>query len=152
MRLRVPVAPRENICSNSCVSSSTVCLHLEAYEPERRAVVEQHHENHPPGDVGEIHRLLLALVEQRAEVVLADQLRQLVVGAEVGGGERGEGGGVEVRRLADRGDELAGAVDEQSAARVGTRRETGPARVVIAPKSSSVNDQLAAPTGIAMSV
>ena len=93
-------------------------LHLEAHESERRAVVEQHDEDHAPRDVGEVHRLLLALVEQRVEIVLADQLRQLVVGAEVGRGERGEGRRIEVRLLADGGDELPGAIDEQRAARV----------------------------------
>ena len=49
---------------------------------------------------------------------LADQLRQLVVRAEVRRGERGEGGRVELRLLADRRDELPAAVHEQRAARV----------------------------------
>ena len=117
-RRAASAALRANTCSNSCVSSSTVWLHLEAHEAERRAVVEQHDENDAARDVGEVHRLLLALVEQRVEVVLADQLRELIVGAEVGRGERRERRGVEVRLLADGRHELPGAIDEQRAARV----------------------------------
>ena len=75
--------------------------HLEAHEAERRAVVEQHDEDDAARDVGEVHRLLLALVEERVEIVLADQLRQLIVGAEIGGGERRERGRIE-RRAARR--------------------------------------------------
>jgi len=52
------------------------------------------------GDVGDEHRFPLALVKEAGEVGLAKQARELVVGAEIGGGEGGEGGGVERRRIA----------------------------------------------------
>ena len=48
-------------------------LHAQPDESERGAVVEEHDENDAAGDIGEVHRLLLALVHQRGEVGLADQ-------------------------------------------------------------------------------
>jgi hypothetical protein len=97
--------------------------HLESNETERRAVVEQHDENDAARDVGQVHRFLLALMEQRAEIVLADQLRELVVGAEIGGGERGECRRVEVGPLAHGGHELAGSIDQERAAGVAVGQE-----------------------------
>jgi hypothetical protein len=47
-------------------------------------VVEQHHEDHPAGDVGQVHRLALALVKQRPELGLTQHPGELVVGAEIG--------------------------------------------------------------------
>jgi hypothetical protein len=87
------------------------------------AIVEEDHEDHAAGNVREIHGFLLALVKERVELGLADEAGELVVGAEVGGGERREGGGVEPRLLADGGDQLAGAVDEQRAAGVAVIEE-----------------------------
>src|SRR2546425_12007381 len=68
-------------------------------------------------------RLLLALMHQRGELVLADHLGELVVGTEVGGGERSEGGGVELGGVADGRHQLSRAVDEQRAAGVRVPKE-----------------------------
>ena len=111
------------------LSWSTAVLDPELDQAERRAVVEQDHEDDPAGDVGQVHRLLLALVEEAAELRLADHPGQLVVGAEVGGGERGKGGGVELRGLAHDRDHLPGAVHDQAAARVGLAQELAQDRV-----------------------
>ena len=74
--------------------------------------------NDAPRNVGEVQRrLFLALVEQRLKVVFANQLRELIVRAEVRRREGGERGGIEVGTFTDRGHELAGAVDEQRGTR-----------------------------------
>jgi len=52
-------------------------------------------------------------MEERVELRFADEARELVVRAEVRGGESGEGGGVEARLLADGGHELPGTIHEQ---------------------------------------
>src|ERR1051325_5812119 len=52
--------------------------HLQSDETQRGAIVEQDDEDESSRDVREIHRLLLALVKERIEVVLTDQLGQLV--------------------------------------------------------------------------
>src|SRR2546430_213496 len=96
---------------------------LELHETQGGALVEQHDEDHALGHVGEEHRLLLALVHQGGELVLADHFGKLVVGAEVGGGEGGEGGGVELRSVADGRDQLPGTVHEQRAAGVRIPKE-----------------------------
>jgi hypothetical protein len=120
---------------------------LRRTRPERRAVVEQDDEDDPPGHVGEEHRLALALVEERREVLLADQLRQLVVGAEVGRRQRRERGGVEGRRLADRAHQLpARSTRRAQRALLSYRKRCSDP--LIARKSSSVNDQLTAPEGM----
>ena len=62
-------------------------------------------------------------MKERVEIVLADQLRQLVVGAEVGRGERGERRRIELRLFSDRGDELARPIDEQRASRVAVEQK-----------------------------
>src|SRR5438876_1199888 len=98
-------------------------LALELHEAQGGTLVEQHDEDHALRHVGEKHRLLLPLMHQGGELVLTDHFGELVVGAEVGGGERGEGGGIELRRLADGRDQLPGAVDEQRAARVRVTKE-----------------------------
>ena len=72
---------------------------------------------------GQVHRLRVALMEERVEVRLADELRQLVVGAEIGGGQRGERHRVELRLLADGRHQLPRAVHEQRAARVALEEE-----------------------------
>ena len=48
---------------------------------------------------------------------------QLVIGAEVGGRQRGERRGIEVGRLTHGGDQLPAAVHEQRAARLGVVEE-----------------------------
>src|SRR5258708_6680007 len=93
-------------------------LHLQPDQAERRSIVEQHDEDDSPGDVREIHRFLLALMEERVEVRFPNELRQLIVGAEIGGGERREGGRVELRLFAHRRDELAAPVHDERTARV----------------------------------
>src|SRR2546426_2482589 len=62
-------------------------------------------------------------MHQRGELVLADHLGELVVGTEIGGGERSEGGGVELGGVADGRHQLSGAVDEQRAAGVRVPKE-----------------------------
>jgi hypothetical protein len=47
-------------------------LHPQPDESERGAIVEEHDEDDAAGDIGEVHGLLLALMEQHAEVTLAD--------------------------------------------------------------------------------
>src|SRR5712671_6322652 len=58
-------------------------------------------------------------MEQAREVGLANQLRQLVVGAVVSGGQRRECGRVEARSLADCGYELPRSIDQKRAKRLG---------------------------------
>jgi len=62
-------------------------------------------------------------VKERVEIVFTDELRELIVGAEVGGREGGECGGIELRLLTNRGDELSRAIDQQRAARVAVEQE-----------------------------
>ena len=123
-------------------------LHLEPHEAERRAVVEQHDEDDAARDVREIHRLLLALVEERVEVVLADQSRQLIVGAEIGGGERRERGRDRTVGCSPTVATSCPVRSTSSAHRALQSYRKRSSDCVIAPKSSSVNDQLAAPTGM----
>src|SRR5207253_11507945 len=66
---------------------------------------------------------LLSLHDALPIFVLADHLGELIVGTEVGGREGGEGGGVELGSVADGGDELAGAIDQQGAAGVRVAQE-----------------------------
>src|SRR5664279_1977561 len=98
-------------------------LHFQSHESERRPVVEENDENHAARDVYQIHRLLLALMEEGAELGLAYQARELVVGAEVGGRQGGEGGRVEARLLADGSNELPRAIDEHRAAGIAVVQE-----------------------------
>jgi hypothetical protein len=93
-------------------------LHLEPHETQGGSVVEQHDQDHAPGHIGEIHRLFLALMEQRIEVGLADQPGKLIVGAEISGRQRGERGRIEGRLLADGRHQLSRPIDQQSAPRV----------------------------------
>jgi hypothetical protein len=93
-------------------------LHLESHQAKRRAVVEQHDQDDAARHIGQVHRFLLALMEERVEVALADELCQLVIGTEVRRGECGERGGIELRLLANGRDQLPAAVHEQSTARV----------------------------------
>src|SRR5215207_9489710 len=64
-------------------------------------------------DVGDEHRFPLALVEQAAEVGLAEQLRQLVVRAEIGRRERGKRSRVEGRRITGLREQLTPAINQQ---------------------------------------
>ncbi len=57
-------------------------------------------------------------MHQRAELGFPHELGKLVVGTEVRRGQRGEGGRVEARLLANGRHQLTGAVDEKSAPRV----------------------------------
>src|SRR5919109_4620474 len=98
-------------------------LALQLHQAERGALVEQHHQDDALRDIGEEHGLLFALMHQRGELVLPDHLGELVVGAEVGGGERGEGVGVELGRFTHRRHELAGAIHQQRAAGVRVAQE-----------------------------
>src|SRR5690349_3700017 len=96
---------------------------LELHEAEGGALVEQDDEDHALRHVGEEHGFLLTLMDQGRELVLADHFRELVVGAEVGGGEGSEGGRIELRRLAHGRHELPGPIDEQGAAGVRVTQE-----------------------------
>src|SRR5207302_10545306 len=98
-------------------------LALELDQAEGGALVEEHDQDHALRDVGEEHGLLLALMDEGSEFGFADHFRELVVGAEVGGGERGEGGGVELRGVAHGRHELTGAVHEQRATGVAVAQE-----------------------------
>jgi hypothetical protein len=86
-------------------------------------------------------------MEQHAEVAFADEARQLVVGAEVGRGERGKRRGVEAGRLSDGGHQLSATVDEERAARLRVVQEALQGNRD-GPEVVSVNDQVAAPTGM----
>ncbi len=68
-------------------------------------------------------------MKQGAELRFTQHAGELVVGAEVGGGEGGEGSGIERRRLAHGGDHLAGAVDDQGGPRVGLSEKAAKDRV-----------------------
>jgi hypothetical protein len=57
-------------------------------------------------------------VEERAEIVFADQLRQLIVGAEVSGSKGRERRRIEFGLLTDGRDELSRSIDEQRTARI----------------------------------
>ena len=116
-------AAGENHLEQLCELDDSL-THLESDEAERGPVVEQHDENDAARDIREVHRLLFALVKERVEIVFADQFRELVVRAEVGGGQRRERRRVEVGPLADGGDELAGAIDEQRTASVAIGEES----------------------------
>ena len=89
------VPSRLNMSVKTWLSWPTAGLDPELHQAQRRAVVEQHDQDDPPRHVRQVHRLPLALVEQRAELGLAEHPGQLVVGAEVGRRERGERGRVE---------------------------------------------------------
>src|ERR1051325_1677694 len=91
-------------------------LALQLHQAERGTLVEQHHQDDALRHIGEEHGLLLALMDERGELVLPDHLGELVVGAEVGGGERRERGGVELGRLAHGRHQLAGGIHEQRVA------------------------------------
>ena len=98
--------------------------HFQSHQSESRSVVEQDDENHAPHHIREQHGLSFALVEQRVEVGFADELRQLIVRAEIRGGQRRECRRVEVRLLADRRDELSAAIDQERAASVAIVQES----------------------------
>ena len=91
--------------------------------PSSSMIIEEDDENHAARDVHQIHRLLLALMEEGAELGLTDEARELVVGAEVGGRQGSEGGRVEARLLANGSDELPGAIDEHRAAGIAVVQE-----------------------------
>src|SRR5687767_11926414 len=57
-------------------------------------------------------------MKERAEFLLANQLRELIVGAEVGGREGRKRGRVERGLFADGGDELSRAIDQERAPRI----------------------------------
>ncbi len=101
----------------SRLTSGATIVNPQPNEAEGGARVEEHHQDHPLRHVRQVHRLLLALVEERGELVLADHRGELVVGGEVRGGQRGESDGVELRLLPHRRDELSRAVHEECAAR-----------------------------------
>src|SRR5216117_4038007 len=117
-----PAPTRLNIASNTLATFSTAPFALSFTRPRvvrwsnSTTRITRFH-------VGEKHRLLLALVHEGGEFVLADHLGELVVGAEIGGGEGSERGGIELGRVAHRGDELAGAVHQQRAAGVRVAEE-----------------------------
>ena len=108
---------------NTALSSPRGLLDPEPDEAERGALVEDHHQDHPLGHDGDVDVVALALVEEDRELLLADQAGQPVGGGHVAGGERGEGGGVEVLDLALRGDLLAVLVDEEDDLGVGVDAE-----------------------------
>src|SRR6266545_1163608 len=88
-------------------------LHPQANQPERALRIEDDDQDHPAADDAHVQRLPLALVELVRELLLPDELREAAHRRDVAGGEGGEGGRVEVLRLAARRDELAVLVDEE---------------------------------------
>src|SRR5512138_2176446 len=62
------------------------------HEAERRALVEDDDEDDPLPDDGDVDVVLLALVEEDGELLLADELREAVRRRDVAGGEGREGG------------------------------------------------------------
>ena len=98
-------------------------LDPEPDEAQRRAVVEERDEDHPARDVREVHRLLLALMEQRVEVRLADEPRQLVIGTEIGRRQSGKRRRVEVGLLPHGRDKLPRTVHEERTPGVAVKEE-----------------------------
>src|SRR3954468_12160825 len=98
-------------------------LHAEADETDGRARIEDYHQQKTPRDVGDVNRLFLALVKKAGEIVFADQLGELVVGAVIGGRQRRERGRIETGRITDCRDELTRAVDQERAERFGLAKE-----------------------------
>src|SRR4051812_10849196 len=92
-------------------------------EIDGRARIEDYHQQKTPRDVGDVNRLFLALVKKAGEIVFADQLGELVVGAVIGGRQRRERGRIETGRITDRCDELTRAVDQERAERFGLAKE-----------------------------
>src|SRR5882724_10320101 len=88
-------------------------FHAQTDESDGCARIEDYYQQQTPSDVGDVDRLLLTLVKQAGEVVFADKLRQLIVGAVIGCSQRSERGGVETRGVTHRRDELPRAIDEQ---------------------------------------
>src|SRR5690606_29395677 len=96
---------------------------LQPDQAQGRTVVEDGGEDGDPGDVGQEHRSVFALVVERSALVLAEDPGELVARRVVGCGERGEGDRIEAAALAGEGEEPAGPVHEQGATRVRLRDE-----------------------------
>src|SRR3989337_2698097 len=94
-------------------SLRAVSSRAKADETDRRALVEDHHENEPVIDHRYVHVVPLALVEEDREFLLPDQRGKPPRGGAVPGGQRGERGGVEVRRLPHGGQERPVLVDQE---------------------------------------
>jgi len=98
--------------------------HAEADEPERRALVEDDHQDDPLPHDGDVDVVALPLVEQDGELPLADEAGEPVGGGHVSGRERGEGGRVERLHVPLRRDLLPVLVDDEDDFRLGIRLQT----------------------------
>ena len=98
-------------------------LHAQAHEAEGGALVEDHDQDHALGHDRDVDVVLLALVEEDRELLLADEAGQAVGGGHVAGGERGQRRGVEVLDVPVGRDLLSVLVDEEDDLGVGVDAE-----------------------------
>src|SRR5690606_24986254 len=59
-------------------------LHSELDQPQRSPVVEQDHQDDASGNICQVQRLLLALMEQGTELLFSQQPSELIVGRKIG--------------------------------------------------------------------
>jgi len=77
-------------------------LHSQADQGEAGVLIEDHHQDAPFPDDGDVEIVLLALMEKQAELFFSDELGEPIRGRHVAGGQGGEAGGVDALHIPGR--------------------------------------------------